>query len=449
MMTGMNNPPMSQPARPCRSRARRRAARGGLRAAVLRDAQRCPAGHARGRLQQIGVSRRVQDCLGDAAALRERNTRRDERDDDGERDESVHVDSSLLLSTTTGLTTGRLTTTYWEPVSEPVSQRGFRGAPLQEGAPAPSPAARVGGAASDAGMERRTRQMRGRCRADASPARPGRSAWPRLAETPSSAPSPWRSNARRAISATSRTRAGGSTARACPANPRIPAGDLVEVGELDAVLQVAVLQPRDALPRVVNAAFEQRRERRVEVDHDLLQFAPQVDGPGVPPGARRDRTAGGRSGRRAAWRRRSGRDGTPWARRAGGSGRSGTTRPPGGRARTDRRRARTAGGWPVTDSGSRRACARGRRAPAGRSGPWEWRPSARARPASARSAFPPSGGSRRPASPRPARAPCRCRASCGPRDSRAPASARRVRPPSATADGWSRCRATDSHARCA
>ena len=58
-----------------------------------------------------------------------------------------------------------------------------------------------------------------------------------------------------------------------------PAGDLLEMRQADAVLEVAVAQADDALVRVVRALLEQGGEGGVEVDDDLVDGPAVVDAP--------------------------------------------------------------------------------------------------------------------------------------------------------------------------
>ena len=63
--------------------------------------------------------------------------------------------------------------------------------------------------------------------------------------------------------------------------PDDPARDLVEVGDGDAVLQPSVPQRVDAFLGMVGAFPDQRRERRLEVDDDLVQGPAAVHAPGL------------------------------------------------------------------------------------------------------------------------------------------------------------------------
>ena len=60
-----------------------------------------------------------------------------------------------------------------------------------------------------------------------------------------------------------------------------PAGDLLEVRQADAVLEVAVAEADHALVRVERALFEEGGEGGVEVDDDLVDGAAVVDAPGL------------------------------------------------------------------------------------------------------------------------------------------------------------------------
>ena len=63
--------------------------------------------------------------------------------------------------------------------------------------------------------------------------------------------------------------------------PDDPAGDLLQVRQADAVLQVAVAEPGDLLVRVVSALLEQGGEGGVEVDDDVVDGPAVVDAPTV------------------------------------------------------------------------------------------------------------------------------------------------------------------------
>ena len=60
-----------------------------------------------------------------------------------------------------------------------------------------------------------------------------------------------------------------------------PAGDLVQVRDRDAVLQLSVLQPLDAFAGVVRPLLDEWCQRRVEVDDHLMQGAATIYAPGL------------------------------------------------------------------------------------------------------------------------------------------------------------------------